>query len=117
MSEKVGALPVKLVSQTAYVAGAVMLAAPVKVFSISGTSKGAGASWVQVFDSATTPIDTSVPIFTAYVAASAQNFNLDFGFHGLDCKTGLYVCNSSTAATKTIGAADYQIFARLTPDY
>lgn len=116
MSEKVGALPVKLVSQTAYVAGAQMSSVAVKVFGINGTHKGAGASWIQVFDSATAALEGAVPIYVSYVATAA-NFNLDFGFHGLDCKNGLYVCHSSTAATKTIGATDIQIFARLTPDY
>jgi len=115
MSEKVGALPVKTASQTAYVAGVNLAVVPVKVFGISGTHKGAGASWIQLFDSNTAAAEGAVPIFTQYIA-TASNFNLDFGFHGMDFKNGLYVCHSSTAATKTIGATDIQVYARLAAD-
>lgn len=116
MSEKVGALPVKTASQAAYVAGVQVSSVPVKVFGLDGTHKGGGASWLQLFDSATPVAEGTVPRFTQYIT-SASNFNLDFGFHGMDFNNGLYVCHSSTAATKTIGAADIQVYARLTPDY
>ena len=41
------------------------------------------------------------------------NFSIDFGVYGMAFVNGLYVANSSTAATLTAGAADCQFFARI----
>lgn len=61
--------------------------------------------FIQVFNSASTPADGAAPDFMLPVKASS-GFTLDLGFHGIDCSAGIYICNSSTQQTKTIGSAD-----------
>jgi len=81
------------------------------VWGVAGYNSKASAQFIQLHDSATTPADTAVPAFNLTVPASS-NFSIDFGVYGMTFKNGVYICNSSTAPTKTIGAADCQFFVR-----
>ena len=65
----------------------------------------AAARFLQVFDSATLPADTAVPLISISVAAGAT-YVLSFPGFAAPMQNGIVLCNSSTAATKTIGAAD-----------
>lgn len=86
-------------------------AVPSIVYGLAGYNSKASAQFIQIHDSATAPADTAVPAINITVAATS-NFSIDFGFYGMNFVNGVYVCNSSTAATKTIGAADCQFFTR-----
>lgn len=69
-----------------------------------------GARFLQVFDSATLPADTTVPLISISVPAGGT-FLLNFAPFGLLMQNGIAVCNSTTAATKTLGSADSFISA------
>lgn len=75
------------------------------LFGLSGFSSKASPQYVQVFDAVSVPADGAVPVLVIYVLAT-ENFSLDYGDVGRNFLTGIVVCNSSTAATKTIGSAD-----------
>jgi len=68
---------------------------------------GAGTVFAQVFDSATLPADTAVPIWRSSALAADTQLTLNFGTsEGLYCADGIVVCISTTAAVKTIGGAE-----------
>lgn len=64
------------------------------------------AQWVQIHDVSAAPADTAVPLISIYVTANGM-VSITFP---IPLENGLYVCNSSTHATKTIGAADCMIY-------
>ena len=88
----------------AYVASVVVKATPGTVFRISGYNSGA-AQFVQLHNTATLPADAAIPAIVFAVAATS-NFDYDLSDTGRYCGTGIVISNSSTAPTKTIGAAD-----------
>ena len=75
------------------------------LYGLSGYNNLAGQQWIQLFDSATLPADGTVPIVTFPVGANSS-FSMDFGYHGREFLAGIVICNSTTAVTKTIGAAN-----------
>jgi len=81
------------------------------VWGVAGYNSKATAQFIQLHDIASTPADTAVPVFNITVPATS-NFSIDFGMYGMQFVNGVYVCNSSTAPTKTIGSADCQFFVR-----
>jgi len=58
-----------------------------------------------VLDALDVPADGSIPCFPIAVGATS-NFSAFFGDTGRTFQTGIVLVNSSTAPTKTIGAAD-----------
>jgi hypothetical protein len=60
---------------------------------------------VQIFNSATVPANGTAPTWMCIVPASGSVF-IDWGERGRYFSNGISVSNSSTFATKTIGAAD-----------
>lgn len=85
-------------------ASAVVKASAGTLIEVIVTNTSASAQYIQVHDSTTVPADTTVPLTTFLVGASQTVSYVPKG--GLTCGTGITLCNSSTAATKTIGAAD-----------
>lgn len=114
MSNSITPLPIKAAPQAALAASVQALAVPAVVYGISGYNSKASAQFIQLHDSAAAAADGVAPAFNMTVGASS-NFNFDFGAHGMPFLAGVYACNSSTSATKTIGSADCQFFLRLTP--
>ena len=75
------------------------------VYGWTVTNTNAATQFLNVFDSATLPADTSVPLIAPKLpAADAQSFS--YAPQGREFLQGLTLCNSSTQATKTIGSAD-----------
>ena len=97
-------------TQAALATSKVIKASAGTLFGISGYNSGA-AQFIQLHDAAALPADTAVPVVNIAVAATS-NFSIDFGLYGMAFANGIVACNSSTAATKTIGGADCQFFAR-----
>ena len=78
---------------------------PVVLNGVVGYTAKISSQYILFFDLAAAPADGAVPEFMLLVQASSI-FTIDFGFHGYEFKNGLYICNSSTQQTKTIGSAD-----------
>jgi hypothetical protein len=91
-------------NQGAAIASAVVKAQPGALFGWSITNTNAAARYIQFFDATSVPADTAVPLISVLVAIGATsivNLNRPRVF-----LKGIVVCNSSTGATKTVGAAD-----------
>jgi len=75
------------------------------VYGFTVYNTQASAQYLNVFDGSTLPGNGAVPLFSWPLAA---NNGVGFGWqpNGRQFQGGLVICNSSTDATKTIGAAD-----------
>lgn len=102
-----GAAPLSLSrnSSAALEASHIIKASPGTFYGVIGYNSKVTAQFVQIFNSATVPVDTTVPIYTIAVAAQS-NFSLDLSTFGDFFSAGIVITNSSTAASKTIGSAD-----------
>ena len=109
MGKQIPIQPPRVVSQAALANSVQASASGCLVFGLSGYNSKASAQFIQLHDASTTPADTAVPVFNMTVP-SLSNFSVDFGLAGMPFVNGVYVCNSSTAPTKTIGSADCQFF-------
>lgn len=114
MSTPITAAAPKNVGVAALSAGAQLAAVPVVLYGLTINNTNAAAQFVQIHDSASAAAEGAVPAL-CFKAPAADEQVLDFGVYGMAFTNGVYVCNSSTSATKTIGAADCQFFARLIP--
>lgn len=85
--------------------GTAVKASAGKVFALRVYNNKASAQWIQIHQAASAPADATVP-FLSFPIAATSNINIDFGVYGIYCTTGIYVCNSTTGPTKTLGAAD-----------
>ena len=83
----------------------VVSAAACRVVQINAYNDKASAQYIQLHDAATLPADTAVPVYTISVPTKTAVL-ITWGMYGRHNSTGAVVCNSSTAATKTIGSAD-----------
>ena len=92
-------------SNTALAASLIVKAGAGRLFRVNGTNTKVSAQFVQIHDSATLPAEGAVPKVVISVAASTP-YTIDFGIYGRLFSAGIVICNSSTAATKTIGSAD-----------
>jgi hypothetical protein len=92
-------------TSVAYEESRIVKASAGRLFGFSGFNSKASAQFILIFDSATLPADTAVPVSVISVATVA-NFSVEYGDHGRAFTNGIVICNSSTGPTKTIGAAD-----------
>lgn len=76
-----------------------------KLYGVTVTNTNAAAQFVQLFDSAGTPADGLVPLL-AFNVSGASVAGLYFGSVGRAFEQGIFICNSTTQGTKTIGAND-----------
>jgi len=90
---------------TAIEASRIVKDSPGTIYGFSGYSGLAAAQWIQLHDSATLPADTAVPKYSFKVGPSS-NFSFDLDPEGDHFENGIVICNSTSHATKTIGAAD-----------
>jgi hypothetical protein len=72
---------------------------------LAWTNTNGATRYLQVFDSATLPADATIPMMI-FPLATGQTMVLTVPGVGIPFQNGIVVCNSSTMATKTIGAAD-----------
>lgn len=92
------------VSSTAYEASHVIKTGPGVLILLEGYNSG-GDQFIQLHNATSLPANAAVPTLTFYVPAG-DNFSLAVPSDGMKFTTGIVVCNSSTANTKTIGGAN-----------
>jgi hypothetical protein len=97
-------LPINSTS-TAGEAGRVVKAAPGRVYRFSAYNDNAATRFIQLHDATSAPADTAVPVFVIQVATKTT-VTVDFGRYGRLFSTGIYICNSTTGTTKTLGGTD-----------
>lgn len=75
------------------------------VYGFTVYSTKGSAQFINVFDNATLPADTAVPLWSWNLAANT-GVGVSYAPQGREFYAGLVLNNSSTDATKTIGSAD-----------
>lgn len=73
--------------------------------SIFGLSTLASVQFIHVFDSAVVPSNGAIPTLIFRVTSNS-NFNFPIADTGIPFTNGIVVCNSTTDATLTLGAAN-----------
>ena len=96
----------------ALVASRIASKVPCKLLALIVYNSNAGKQYIQVHETDALPAEGSVPKLPAMPVNGDTVLMLDFGTYGVDLDK-LTICNSSTAATKTIGGADCSIVAVL----
>ena len=94
-----------IASSTALAASLVVRASVGRLLTAAVYNGNVGTQYIQIHNAASLPANGAVPLFTFALATGAVQV-LNFDLTGLPCSTGIVLCNSSTAATKTIGAND-----------
>lgn len=89
----------------ALAASLVVCTYPAYLYSFTVSNTKATSQFVQFLDVTALPADGFVPS-TVFTLAGAGDKTVAFGIPGRLFLSGIVVCNSSTAGTKTIGAAD-----------
>lgn len=92
-------------------ASGVIKAAAGKLYGVTLTNDNAAMRYIQFFNLAAVPADGVAPLF-AIKLGIGETRQLDFSMMGKYFATGICWCNSTTGATKTIGAADTYLEAR-----
>ena len=78
---------------------------PAYVTSLTVANTNAAAQYIQLHDASTVPADTAIPS-TVFTASASSDKIVSYSLPGRYFTTGVVICNSSTAATKTLGSAD-----------
>lgn len=95
---------------SALAASLVVKASAGVLLGFQGVNTSGSAQYIQVHDAASLPANGAVPKLVITVPAG-ENFSLDLS-RGRVFTNGIVICNSSTAATKTIGSANCWIDAQ-----
>lgn len=81
------------------------------LYTVDVLNTNASAQYIQIHNTASLPADASVPVYVFRIPGATSG-TIDFEPKGEHFNTGIVICNSSTADTKTIGAADCWFVAR-----
>lgn len=100
--------PTLKIGTGALVASRVISTLPGKLLSVMVLNTNAAQQYIQIHESATLPANGAVPALPAIPVAAGAVVMFDLGGVGIDLDA-CTICNSSTAATKTIGAEDCAI--------
>jgi hypothetical protein len=76
------------------------------MLGLLGSSKSAGSQYVMVFDSASAVSNGTAPKIHPIFIGSEDNFYIEIPVRGMEFLNGIYIANSSTDTTLTIGSAD-----------
>lgn len=84
-----------------------------QLYGFAGTNTKASAQFILAFDANAIPANGAVPVFVLTAAASSD-FWVSWAPAWRNFAEGVVLCNSSTAATLTIGSADCWFDAQYT---
>jgi hypothetical protein len=96
---------ISVTNTTTYATNLVIKNTAGTALSVSGYNSLASAQFIQIHDATTLPANGNAPIMVIPVAASSA-FSFAIPSTGIPFSTGIVVCNSTTAPTLTIGAAN-----------
>lgn len=102
---KLGTVPDVSVS-SAYESARQAKAVAANLISINGYNSKATAQFIQIHNSAAAAAEGAAPVDFFVAPAQSAFFYQPNGDVGDAYSTGIYVCNSSTGPTKTLGSAD-----------
>jgi hypothetical protein len=100
-----------LANTTSYAASLQAKASAGRLLSLVVHNSGP-TQFMQVHNTASAASEGAAPIAILSIPAGVTA-SIAFGSEGLPCSTGIYICNSSTGPTKTIGSANCYITATL----
>jgi hypothetical protein len=89
----------------ALAASLVVCSGPAYLVALTVNNTNAAAQFIQLLDAAQLPADGSTPAVVFTASASSDKF-VTYSLPGRFFQRGIVICNSSTAATKTIGLWD-----------
>ena len=92
-------------SSRALEAGRLVIGGQTYLLSFSVLNTNAAAQYIQLHDTGSAPSNGAIPV-SVFTVAAAANLVVAFTMPGRRFHQGLYICNSSTAATLTAGSAD-----------
>ncbi len=103
--------PVKTYDSQGLLASGVVRATAGTVLTITALNTSASTRYLQLFNTTSVPADTAVPYHCPIKVGAGESvcYALD---EGLAFGTGICWATSSTAATKTVGAAEMWISVR-----
>lgn len=78
---------------------------PARLFGFQVLNTKASAQFIQLFDSQTAPASGAVPV-CVFTTAGSSNLATAYPWPGRWFSRGIWIVNSSTAATLTAGSAD-----------
>ncbi len=93
------------VASTALAASQVIKGSAGRLYLLVVTNTKTSSQYIQLHNTTSLPADTAVPIHSILVPPQSS-MSLDMGVFGRYFPTGITACNSSTAATKTVGSSD-----------
>lgn len=99
------------VVSTALEAAHILKAAPGTLVGLMVYNNNASDRWLQLHNAISAPADTAVPYIPPVKVAAGTTVLLELPSTGIYFPTGIYACNSSTAATKTLSGADFLMAA------
>jgi hypothetical protein len=94
-----------LVTSTAFEASHVLKASAGTLISLRGFNNKATEQYIQIHNTTSVPSNGVTPS-SFFLVPGVSNFAMDIPILGEPYTTGISVCNSSTADTKTLGSAD-----------
>jgi len=103
----------KNVSSGGKVAGMVVSSNPAVLLSLTISNLSATAQYIQLHDAAAAPSNGAIPAISVYWPANTSAQLEWAAADGRDFSVGIYVCNSSTSDTKTLGAVDLMLDAQV----
>ena len=92
-------------SSRALEAGRLVIGGQAYVLSLSVLNTNAAAQYVQLHDVSQAPASGAIPV-VVFTVAAASNLVVAYTLPGRRFHQGVYITNSSTAATLTVGSAD-----------
>lgn len=101
------------VGSTALEASRVLKASPGTLCNLMIYNGNTLARFFLLFDSTTVPIDTTPPSVAPISVPALSHLVVSFPLTGLTFTTGIAICSSTTAATKTLGASDMWVTAEI----